>query len=163
VTWTLFGGTIGADENKQLAKWLKEEGLLGDLKDIDWDKFGFDGITQEKIDRIERPVFELLKRYTKKELEDESIRRGMRISAVNDVRDLYENIQLQFRKYWKAIEHPELSDVIHYAGQLFLSNETKTEPLHRAPLIGEHNREIYEGELGFDRSTQADLKEKGVI
>jgi len=163
VTWTLFGGTIGANENKQLAKWLEEEGLLGDLKDIDWDKFGFDGITQETIDQIERPVFELLQRYTKKELEDESIRRGMRISAVNDVRDLYENRQLQFRKYWKAIEHPELSDVVPYAGQLFLSNETKTEPRHRAPLIGEHNREIYEGELGFDRSTLADLKEKGVI
>ena len=163
VTWTLFGGTIGANENKQLAKWLEEEGLLGDLKDIDWDKFGFDGIAQEKIDQIERPVFELLQRYTKKELEDESIRRGMRISAVNDVRDLYENRQLQFRKYWKAIEHPELSDVVPYAGQLFLSNETKTEPRRRAPLIGEHNREIYEGELGFDRSTLADLKEKGII
>ena len=163
VTWTLFGGTIGASENKQLAKWLEEEGLLGDLKDIDWDEFGFDGITQEKIDRIERPVFELLQRYNKKEIEDESLKRGLRISAVNDVKDLYENKQLQFRKYWKAIEYPELSDVIPYAGQLFISNETKTEPRYRAPLIGEHNREIYEGELGFDRTTMADLKEKGVI
>ncbi len=163
VTWTLFGGTIGASENKQLTKWLEEEGLLGDLKDIDWDEFGFDGITQEKIDRIEKPVFELLQRHTKKEIEDESLKRGLRISAVNDVRDLYENTQLEFRKYWKAIEHPELSDSVPYAGHLFLSNETKTEPRHRAPLIGEHNQEIYEGELGLDGATMADLKEKGVI
>jgi crotonobetainyl-CoA:carnitine CoA-transferase CaiB-like acyl-CoA transferase len=163
VTWTLFGGTIGATENKQLAKWLEEEGLLGDLKDIDWDQFGFDGITQEKIDQIEKPVFELLQRHTKKELEEESLKRGMRISAVNDVRDLYENRQLQFREYWKAIEHPELSEVVPYAGQLFISNETKTGPRHRAPLIGEHNQEIYEGELGFDSTTMAALKEKGVI
>ena len=163
VTWTLFGGTIGAQENKQLAKWLEEEGLLGELKDIHWDLFSFDGITQERIDQIERPVLELLQRYTKKELEDESLKRGLRISAVNDVRDLYENRQLQFRKYWKAIEHPELSDVVPYAGHLFLSNKTETEPWHRAPLIGEHNKEIYEGELGFNRRTMADLKEKGVI
>ncbi len=163
VTWTLFGGTIGASENKQLARWLEEEGLLGDLGDIDWDQFGFDGITQEKIDRIEKPVLELLKRYTKKEIEDESMKRGLRISAVNDVRDLYESVQLKFRGYWKDIEHPELSDIVPYAGHMFLSSETKTEPRCRAPLIGEHNREIYEGELGFSRSTVADLKEKGVI
>jgi len=163
VTWSLFGGTIGASENKQLARWLEEEGLLGDLKDIDWDQFGFSGITQEKIDQIERPVGELLQRYTKKELEDESLKRGVRISAVNDVGDLYENRQLQFRKYWKAIEHPELSDVVTYPGQLFLSNETKTGPWHRAPLIGEHNKEIYEGELGFARTTVASLRKRGVI
>jgi benzylsuccinate CoA-transferase BbsE subunit len=163
VTWTLFGGTIGASENKQLTKWLEEEGLLGDLGDIDWDQFGFDGITQEKIDRIEKPVWELLKRYTKKEIEDASMQRGLRISAVNDVRDLYENAQLKFRHYWKDIEHPELADIVPYAGHLFLSNRPKAEPWCRAPLIGEHNREIYEGELGFSRSTVANLKEKGVI
>jgi benzylsuccinate CoA-transferase BbsE subunit len=163
VTWTLFGGTIGASENKQLAKWLDEENLLGNLKDIDWDQFGFDGITQGKIDRIERPIGELFLRHTKKELEEESIKRGLRISAVNDVSDLYENKQLRFRKYWKDIEHPELSDVIPYAGHLFISNETVAEPRHRAPLIGEHNKEIYEVELGFNGSTMADLKEKGVI
>jgi formyl-CoA transferase len=137
--------------------------MIGDLKDIDWDHFGFDGITQGKIDQIEKPIFELLQRYTKKEIEDESLKRGLRISAVNDVRDLYQNRQLQFRKYWKSIEHPELSELVPYAGHLFLSNETETGPRHRAPLIGEHNREIYEGELGFDRNTMADLKEKGVI
>jgi len=163
VTWTLFGGTIGASENKQLSKWLDEEGLLGDLKDIDWDQFGFDGITQEKINRIEKPVMELLKRYTKKEIEGESLERGLRISAVNDVRDLFENIQLKFREYWEDIEHPELGITAHYPGHLFISNETKVGPRFRAPLIGEHNREIYADELGLDRDAMAGLKQKGVI
>ncbi len=163
VTWTLFGGTIGASENKQLVGWLEEEGLLGDLKDIDWDRFGFDGITQATIDRIERPVFELLKRHTKKEIEDESLRRGMRISAVNDVKDLYENIQLRFRNYWQDINHPELGHSVSYPGQLFMSNETKTGPRHRAPLIGEHNREIYGSELGLSEKSLGNLKARGVI
>jgi benzylsuccinate CoA-transferase BbsE subunit len=163
VTWTLFGGTIGASENKQLSKWLDEEGLLGDLKDIDWDQFGFDGITQDNIDRIENPVMELFKRHTKKELEEESIKRGLRISAVNDVRDLFENIQLKFRQYWKDIQHPELETTVPYPGNLFQSNLASTGPRFRAPLIGEHNRLIYEGELGFDGHTMADLEEKGVI
>jgi benzylsuccinate CoA-transferase BbsE subunit len=163
VTWTLFGGTIGATENNALARWLEEEGLLGDLKNIDWNKWGFDGITQAEIDRIERPVFELLKRYTKKEIEDESMKRGLRISAVSDVRDLTESAQLKFREYWKDIEHPELGQKITYPGHLYVSNTDNPGPRCRAPLIGEHNKIIYEDELGLDSRTVADLKEKGVI
>ncbi len=163
VTWTLFGGTIGATENKALTKWLEEEGLLGDLKGINWDKWGFDGITQAEIDRIEKPVFELLVRYTKKEIEDESMKRGLRISAVSDVKDLTESAQLKFRGYWKDIEHPELGCKITYPGHLYISNQDDAAPLSRAPLIGEHNKAIYEDELGLDSRTLANLKEKGVI
>jgi crotonobetainyl-CoA:carnitine CoA-transferase CaiB-like acyl-CoA transferase len=163
VTWTLFGGTIGAMENKQLAKWLDEENLLGDIKDIDWDKWGFDGITQSEIDRIEKPVFKLLLKYTKKEIENESMRRGLRISAVSDVRDLTESAQLKFRDYWKEIEHPELGESIMYPGHLYQSNQIQAKPRFRAPLIGEHNKMIYEDELGLDSNTMAVLKEKEII
>jgi benzylsuccinate CoA-transferase BbsE subunit len=163
VTWTLFGGTIGAMENKQLAKWLDEENLLGDLKNIDWDKWGFDGITQTEIDRIEKPVFQLLMKYTKKEIEDESMKRGLRISAVSDVKDLTESAQLNFRHYWKELEHPELGESIKYPGHLYQSNQVNAEPRFRAPLMGEHNKTIYEVELGLDSKTMVRLKDKGVI
>ena len=163
VTWTLFGGTIGASENKQLSHWLDEEGLLGDLREIDWDQFGFDGITQDSIDRIEQPVTELFKRHTKSELEEESIKRGLRISAVNDVRDLFENSQLEYRQYWKDIQHPELETAVSYPGNLFQSNLMNVGPRFRAPLIGEHNKLIYEDELGLDSRTMTELAEKGVI
>lgn len=163
ITWTIFGGKVGANDNKALAKWMEDEGVLGELKDIDWDTFNLDDITQEDMDRIEEHILQLTSRHTKRELEDGAIRRGIRISAVNDVRDLYKSSQLEFRKYWRDIEHPELSDVITYPGHLFISNETKVEPRHRAPLIGEHNKQIYEDELGFDKETIDNLKEKGVI
>jgi benzylsuccinate CoA-transferase BbsE subunit len=163
VTWTLFGGPFGANENKQVANWMEEEGVIGELKDIDWDQFNFDTVTQEDMNRIEKNFINLTMKHTKKELVDEARRRKIRISAVSDPGDLYENSQFQFRKYWKSVEHPELSDVIVYPGQLFLSNETRGEIRHRAPLVGEHNKEIYEGELGFSSTTIAGLKQKGVI
>jgi benzylsuccinate CoA-transferase BbsE subunit len=163
ITWTIFGGKVGANEDKALAKWMEEEGLLGELKDINWDTFNLDDVTQEEMDLIEKHVLQLTARYTKRELEDEAIRRGIRISAVNDVKDVYESSQLKHRKFWKNIKHPELLDVITYPGHLFLSNETKVEPRHRAPLIGEHNKQIYEDELGFDKEMVDNMKQKGVI
>jgi crotonobetainyl-CoA:carnitine CoA-transferase CaiB-like acyl-CoA transferase len=33
----------------------------------------------------------------------------------------------------------------------------------RAPLIGEHNQEIYEGELGFSKEEMLSLKQAGII
>jgi crotonobetainyl-CoA:carnitine CoA-transferase CaiB-like acyl-CoA transferase len=163
ITWTIFGGKVGSKDNKALAKWMEEEGVLGELKDIDWDTFNFDDITQEKMDLIKEHILQLTARFTKRELEEQAIERGIRISAVNDVRDLYENSQLKFRNYWKPLRHPELSDNIVYPGQLFISDKVKVEPKYRAPLIGEHNKQIYIDELGFDDNKMAYLKEKCVI
>lgn len=163
ITWTIFGGKVGATDNKALAQWMEEEGVLGNLKDINWDEFDLDSITQDEISRIEDHILKLTKRHTKRELEDGAIERGIRISAVNDVRDLCESRQLKFRDFWSDLEHPEIPDVIRYPGQLFLSNEVKIGPGRRAPLIGENNEEIYEAELGYDQETLQRLKREGVI
>lgn len=163
VAWNLFGGKVGANENKQLAKWLEDEGILEKGKSIGLNQINFDDVTQEDMDRIENHVLKLTLSHTKRDLEDQAVRRGIRMSAVNDVKDLYESSQLRFRKYWRTVQHHEIPLDITYPGQLFLSNETETQILHRAPLIGEHNKEIYEGELGFDITTIASFKEKGVI
>jgi benzylsuccinate CoA-transferase BbsE subunit len=163
VTWTMFGGVFGASENKQVAKWMEEEGVIGELNDFNWEGFNFDNVNQEMMNKIEKHFMNLTLKHTKKELVDEARKRRIRISAVADPKDLYENSQLQFRNYWRAIKHPELSDVIVYPGQLFLSDETKAEIRHRAPLIGEHNQEIYQGELGFSAAEIINLKQNGII
>ena len=134
-----------------------------ELKDIDWENFNFDVVTQEDIDQLEGHILTLTSRYTKRELEDESLRRGIRLSAVNNMKDLYESDQLKFRKSLKEVEYPEIPDVITCLGQLFISNGPRAEIKHRAPLIGEHNQEIYQGELGFDSKTMDSLKAKGII
>ena len=163
VEWTLFGGKVGSHDNKQLADWISVEGITDELKNIDWDQFNFDDITQEEVNRIESYIFQLTSRHTKRELEDESFRRGIRLSAVNNMKDLCEGAQLEFRKSLKAVEHSEIPDVITYIGQLFISNATKVEIKYRPPLIGEHNKQIYEDELNLDRKTLDNLRAKGII
>jgi benzylsuccinate CoA-transferase BbsE subunit len=163
VVWTIFGGKVGANDNRQLANWIADEGITDELKDIDWEKFNFDEITQKDIDRIEGHILTLTSRYTKRELEDGALRRGIRLSAVSNMKDLYESEQLKLRQSLKAVEHPEIPDVITYLGQLFQSDGVRAEIKHRAPLIGEHNKQIYEGELGFDSKKMDNLKGEGIV
>jgi crotonobetainyl-CoA:carnitine CoA-transferase CaiB-like acyl-CoA transferase len=61
------------------------------------------------------------------------------------------------------IEHPELGTTVTYPGAFAHASEAPPRISRRAPLIGEHNREIYEGELGFSREDLVRLKEAGVI
>lgn len=163
VTWSMFGGKVGANDNQRIANWMDEEGVLGDLSDIQWRNLDFETLTQQDIDRIEKSVSALLSKYDKRYLEREAIKRGIRLSAVNDVKELYESDQLALRKFWKEIEHPELSEKITYPGQLFISNEMKAMVRHKAPDIGEHNLEIYKKEMGYSKEEMKYMAENAII
>ena len=70
--------------------------------------------------------------------------------------------QLRERGYWVDLMHPELGRVIRYPGSCIRSSETGTGPRRRAPLIGEHNEEVY-AELGLTKQDLVVLRQAGVI
>ena len=61
------------------------------------------------------------------------------------------------------LEHPELGTTITYPGAFTKASEAPPKLSRRAPLIGEHNREIYEKELGLSKEEIVILKEARVI
>jgi formyl-CoA transferase len=82
---------------------------------------------------------------------------------VNNIKDISDDIQLEARVYWKKLEHPELSDTLTYCGPFVKMSETPIQYLRRAPLIGEHNNEVFSRELGIDKTQLLQLKQKGII
>jgi crotonobetainyl-CoA:carnitine CoA-transferase CaiB-like acyl-CoA transferase len=165
VSWLLFAGIAGAEDNRRITKWMDDEGIPtpGEIKGIDWDKFKYSDITQKEVDLIEERISTLTSRYTKGQLEEQALKRGVRMNAVNDVKDLFKNEQLKFRNFWGNIEHPELSASITYPSQLYQTTETQARARFRAPQIGEHNKQIYEEELGFSKQKVEKLQQLGVI
>ncbi len=162
---TLFrGGALGfKDSARALVAWMREEGMAGELDNYDWETYNFATISQEERNRKEMPAMEFFKTKTKKELADRAAKEGIILAPLNTVKDLLESEQLNARGYWTEVEHPELGETITYPGAPVKIGTNPWRFSRRAPLIGEHNEEIYITELGFTKQQLVALKERGVI
>ena len=74
-----------------------------------------------------------------------------------------ESAQLAARNYYVQVEHAELGETITYPGAPCKMTETPCQILGRAPLIGEHNEEIYVKELGMSPRRLHELKQVKII
>lgn len=164
VSCQLAGGPLAMRIVLPLLEWMDEEGMLDDfLKTFDWLEFSFDTTDQEEIDRLHEPIGRFLKSHTMAELLEGAIERGVMLYPVGNVADIAKNEQLANRDFWWRVEHPELGTTITYPGAFVKSSEASLGTTRRAPLIGEHNQEIYEQELGISKEDLTILSESRVI
>ena len=61
------------------------------------------------------------------------------------------------------IAHPELGQTFRYPGGPFFFTKTPWRIARHPPLLGEHNQEVYGGELGIDEATIEEMKRQGII
>ncbi len=134
-----------------------------ELKDFDW--AGQDGltVTQEEVDHRSQLLEEFLITKTKAECLQRAVEHTILLIPANDVKDVLESPQMQYRGFFQQVEHRELGATIPYPGFPVLMNEIRPGIQRRAPFIGEHNEEIYERELGISNEQLAVLKNRGVI
>ena len=76
---------------------------------------------------------------------------------------LLDDLHLHDRGFWKEVEHPELGRSFVYPGEAAIYNGSPWRISRRAPLIGEHNTEIFCDELGLSRGELSVLAESHVI
>ena len=133
------------------------------LSQTDWDNHDDAYATQDFIDCVEKPIADFFMAHTKAELHEEAARRRFMLFPVNTPADLSHDHQHSSRDFWVEVEHPELGDTITYPGAFARVSDMSFQINRRAPLVGEHNLEIYEGELGLSRSEIISLKQGGFI
>jgi crotonobetainyl-CoA:carnitine CoA-transferase CaiB-like acyl-CoA transferase len=159
----MIGGQQGAKTCRQLVKWMNEEGMVdGFLQSYEWESFDMASATQELIDNISRPIAAFFKTRTKKEALNAAISRSISICPLMGMKDLLVDPNLAARGFWMQMQHPELKATIPYPKQFARSSENEMATRSRAPLIGEHNAEVY-GELGVTSEQLVKLEESGVI
>jgi crotonobetainyl-CoA:carnitine CoA-transferase CaiB-like acyl-CoA transferase len=100
---------------------------------------------------------------TKKELMELAVERELIQGPLFNIEEIWESPHYQARGYWEEIYHPELEDTITYPGAPVKISDAPWRTTRRAPLIGEHNEEIFIGELGFTNERFSFLKDQGII
>src|SRR6266700_7846672 len=88
---------------------------------------------------------------------------GFTWGAVRAPEALLEDAHLHDRGFWKQVEHQELGRSFIYPGEAAIYNGSPWRISRRAPLIGEHNQDIFCDELDLSRSELSVLAENRVI
>lgn len=166
VTFMFGGGAFsgGCQSSRAAVDWANKEGYALELKDFDfptmWDA---STITQQESDARNASIDKFLLTKTKAELFEAAVEKGLLLAPCNTMEDVLNSPQLKARDFWETVEHPELEDSLKYPGAPVRMEETPWKIQRRAPLIGEHNEEVYEKELGLSKEELAILKANGVI
>ncbi len=163
VSWSHGGNSVLAP-SLPLIKWMESEGYSNAfIKNFNWDRPDFPKISQEEMDLIEEPTARFFLTHTKTELLEGAVKYKIMLYPVSTTADMLDNRQLASRNFWVELEHPELGVSITYPGAFAHFSESPIRISRCAPLIGEHNCEIYEQELGMSKDELVALKQAGVI
>jgi crotonobetainyl-CoA:carnitine CoA-transferase CaiB-like acyl-CoA transferase len=165
VCLTLQGGSIQAAVNsgKAIVAWANEEGYALPLAGHNWREWNSATLMQSEQERVEDQLTPFLLTKTKSELLREATERRILLAPVSTASDVAGNPQFAAREFWQNVPHPELEDTIVYPGPSVKVDQSPQRIRRRAPTIGEHNQEIYGGELELSGAELDSLGKAGVI
>ena len=84
------------------------------------------------------------------------------VTPVCTMDEVVKNAQFNARGFFVEVEHPVVGKAT-YPGVPFKLPETPSRPQKPAPLLGQHNREVYCERLGYSDEDLVRLRERGVI
>ncbi len=174
-----FVGAPGGAPWSDLLQWMIDEGAAEDLTEEPYHDVCMNlnmpfltGLMRDpasiagKIQALNH-IDEVLRRFIagkgKWEMYEEGQRRRLLMGIVSTPEDIANTPQLQHRQWLTPMEHPELHDTLQYPGPPYRLSETPWAIQRRPPLLGEHNTEIFSGELGVEENELERLSAAGVI
>ena len=163
VNWCWWVAPGWGRKTYPLLEWMAEEEAVEDLWDVDWENKSTAELTQEEVDHWEDLFGKFFMQHTKRQIYEKALKHRIMLFPTFTLGDLATYSQLQERRYYTPVRHDELSDTIAYAGPFVVTSNEAWSMRRRPPLIGEHNAEVYVGEMGFCRSELAALKVAGAV
>ena len=98
----------------------------------------------------------------KDEVHHKGARKGIAMGPLNSAKDLIANEQYAARGYFVEVEHPEAGKH-KYAGWPYQMSATPPRVGRPAPLLGEHNQEVYCDDLGYSLEEFERLQRLGAV
>jgi formyl-CoA transferase len=143
---------------------MDSEGMAPEfLREFNWDAFDLASASREELEWLAEPIGKFFMAHNKTELYEGALKRGIMFYPVSTAEDIMEDPQLKAREFFTQVKHPELDTHISYPEAFVKLSDAPIRIYRRAPLIGEHNEEVYAGELGFSREELVLLKQGDII
>ncbi len=146
-----------------ILEWMTEEGMASDLWDWDWENRSTNELNQQEVDHWEEIFAKFFLTHTKAETYEQALKRRIMLFPTYNGVDLAGYQQLHDRGYFQRVPHLELGREIVYPGSFAETSEGMWSLRRHPPLLGEHNREVYGGELNLSVGELAVLKAAGAI
>lgn len=162
--WVYFLPAAPGTNMNAVADLLAEHGLAEEF-DPAWRDFFTLRRDPEQVARFEALIERFFARFTARELLQIGFDREPPVFVVptDTAEGVLSSPHLRERGFFVEVEHDELGTSVTYPGPPFRLPESPWRIQHRAPLIGEHNREVYQGWLGLGDAELAELQQTGVI
>jgi crotonobetainyl-CoA:carnitine CoA-transferase CaiB-like acyl-CoA transferase len=138
-----------------LKVWKDHEPELDDPKWIN------SNLRRQHADYINAQVTSYTSQYLKEDLAELMQKNGIPGLPVNSPSDFMKDPHIQARKFFSPVTHPVLGTFQH-PGNSFMVDGRRTGPAP-APTVGQHNQEIFCGDLGISARDLAALSAAGVI
>ena len=143
------------DQWEAFCIWMEKPELLDDPR------FENSPERRENADALDAILIPWLETRTQEELYHGAQELRIPFGKVMDAGQILDHPHLRSRKYFVDIEHPATGRIT-YPGAPFRFGDIPYR-VDRAPLLGEHNREIYCGRLGYSREELVQLRQLGAI
>ena len=164
VAFALYGGPAGRHTSKQLVAWMEELGVdPGAMKAVDWDGFEVTAATPELVAELEEGIGPFLLKLTRQEFFKGVVARNMLGYPVATVEDIWQDEQLESRGFHQQVAAPWSGEALAFPGSFALFDGCRPELRRTAPRLGEHNSQVYCGELGLTPDELVALHEAGVV
>ena len=143
-----------------LVGWMDGEGMAADLTDKKWN--------DEEYRRNHRDhIITVVQRWASTHTTGELCELGQMLrfpwAPVHPAKETAESPQLKARGFFTRIDHPEINASLTYPGLPFRFTPSREKSWKCAPVIGEHNSEIFQGELGLTSQELTHLAQEGTI
>jgi crotonobetainyl-CoA:carnitine CoA-transferase CaiB-like acyl-CoA transferase len=148
-------------------QWKRFLELIGDGEVPDW--YANDPrfkdrreISLKYADEMDALLAPWLMSHTKEEIYSLCREKRIPFAPVKNIKEVVNDPHLKVREYFVEVEHPATGS-LKYPGAPYKLSETPWKVDKPAPLLGEHNEEVYCQRLGYSREELSKLRRGGII
>jgi len=148
-------------------QWKRFLELIGDGEVPDW--YANDPRFKERreislkyADEMDALLAPWLMSHTKEEIYSLCREKRIPFAPVKNIKEVVNDSHLEVREYFVEVEHPATGP-LKYAGAPYKLSQTPWKVDNPAPLLGEHNEEVYCQRLGYSREELSQLRRGEII